>query len=72
MEQPSTAHLVRRFGITYVLLVLGLSYFAIYPCWKLGEGLTFLVAMVWMLVLGAIVTAYGMTVVLFDEDGVHG
>ena len=70
MGQHKPKQLVKKLGITYVVLVLALSYFAIYPSWRLGEADTLLVTMIWMLILAAIVSVYAMAVVYFggDED----
>ena len=61
-------NLVRFFGVTYVVLALALSYFAIRPTMQLGEPSTFLYTEFWMLVLAGIVTAYGGVVVLFGGE----
>ena len=63
-----TERLAKTIGMTYALLVLGFSYFAIYPSWRQGEPATFVVTMFWMLTLAAIVTTYAVAVVLFGGE----
>lgn len=68
MGHHTAGQLTRYFGITYVLLFFGLSYFAIYPSWKQGELVTLVVTLFWMLILAAIVATYALAIVFLSGE----